>query len=1137
MKALKFFVFLFLSCVYLNGTGQTSSEEFGQNRVQYKGFDWSYYTASDYKVYYYLGGQEIGKFTVVITADILKDMEQQLQYSMDEDIEILVFNNLSDLEQTNIRSDADQSNTGGTTRIIGNKLFIYFDGNHQHLEQQIREGIAEVFINNMMFGGNVQEVLQNAVLLNLPPWFTNGLSSYEGQSWSSEMDNKLRDGILTGRYKKFNRLYGADATFAGHSIWHYIELNYGSNAIPNLLYLTRINRSLESGFTFVLGRSVNQTISDWYNYYLKLYTNELVGKLTPNTDELISENKKTFLNYNQLHINTTADKIAFVTNEMGRYKVRMMTLKNRNHKTLFRGGFKQNVLPVDHSYPVLAWDPSGKRLAIIYTRRNKTFLITYDTEKKKKEKRLIASFQKISSVSFGSDINTLYISAINRGQSDIYTFNIKSSKMEQITNDFWDDLNPVFVTLPKRQGILFASNRINDTLRNQSMDTILPDTNYDIWFYNSKTKSRELLQVTHTPQICESNPMAFNDQLFCYLSDANGINNRYTGYIDSVFSHFDHYFYFADSTVINPAYNIDSLMLAQHRNYDSTTQIPVYRDTAYCSAHTNYAYGILEQDVAMKANQMVEMVLFNGHYQFYLSPIPKNLETQNSPVLQNTSYGLSQLNKLIFNYQKPPVTLPTTLTNLNNESDTGHVKPDTLKAETNHVDINNYFFQSDFSDQTYVPKKDTTNKPNNTSSILPEQILPTHQTIFKLSKVLPYTVKFSTDYLVTQFDNSLIINRYQNVAGNGGNFNNPNLGAFIKAGISDLMEDYKIVGGFSLPTSLGGAQYFMTFENLKQRLDKKCTFYRGSELRTYDANPYWYLPVDAHARTNYFETSLRYPIDFTKSIRLNIGYRAERIIFLSTDSFSLNLDPYKENWVNARGEFVFDNTIKVQTNIWTGSRGKIFFDFQKQVDAKNINMFVLGCDIRHYEKIDRQIIWATRFAGSTSFGDARVAYILGGVDNWLNVKSNTNNPVPLNSNYAFQTLSTNVRGFVQNARNGNNYALINTEIRIPVFSYLFNTPIRSEIIRNFQFIAFADAGAAWEGLSPYSENNPFNSNTIIQGPVTVHVNYYREPLIVGYGAGLRTSIFGYFVRFDLGYGIENGVVQAPLKYFSFTTDF
>ena len=45
-----------------------------------------------------------------------------------------------------------------------------------------------------------------------------------------------------------------------------------------------------------------------------------------------------------------------------------------------------------------------------------------------------------------------------------------------------------------------------------------------------------------------------------------------------------------------------------------------------------------------------------------------------------------------------------------------------------------------------------------------------------------------------------------------------------------------------------------------------------------------------------------------------------------------------------------------------------------------------------------------------------------------------------------------LRGFKENVRNGNSFVLANAELRFPVFTYLINSPIRSEVIRNFQFV-------------------------------------------------------------------------------------
>ncbi len=207
----------------------------------------------------------------------------------------------------------------------------------------------------------------------------------------------------------------------------------------------------------------------------------------------------------------------------------------------------------------LAFSPSGKELTVTYMKKNKARLITYNTGDHSKEKRNILSFQKIFSVNY-TDANTLVLSAENKGQSDIYLFNIRSSKLEQITNDYYDDLNPQYIRLPARQGILFVSNRISDTLRTLSTDTTRPIGNYNLFFYNLKKKTKTVLPVTHTPFANESFPSGFSRDYFSFLTDDNGIANTNTGYIDSVFDHFDHYYFFPDSTVVNPVYNMDSLV-------------------------------------------------------------------------------------------------------------------------------------------------------------------------------------------------------------------------------------------------------------------------------------------------------------------------------------------------------------------------------------------------------------------------------------------------------------------------------------------------------------------------------------------------------------------------------------------------
>lgn len=1141
----KIFILLFLiSALYLFKAHAQTNVEFGQNRVQYHEFEWQFYQTENFTTYFYLGGQELGKFAAQIAEKDYADIQSRLEYRMNHKIEILVYNTLSDLKQSNIGIATEEQNTGGVTKIIGNKAFVFFNGNHLDLERQIKEGIAKIFINDMLFGGNIQDVLQNAVLLNLPEWFIDGLVAYSGEEWSVDLDNRLRDGILSGNFKKFSSVSNTNSRFAGHSFWYYVAEKYGQGAIPNLLYLTRINRSLESGFLYVIGMPVNRALRDWYEFFHSKYASEeKEDKLPPDANKIPVRTFQKYF-YRDLKSNPDASEIAFVTNQLGRYKVNVFHVNRKKNKVIMRGGFRSVTQQPDFIYPMVAWAPERKKLAVLYERRNKIKLLVYDFDarRKKKTRTTFTKFQNVLSIAYMNP-QTLVISAVNKGQSDIYTYHLPSSKVEQLTNDYYDDLQPNFVKFeskdksePSRQGITFISNRTDDTLRSEQINTELPTGNFDVFFYDYINRKKTLLQVTHTPDISENLPMQYNNNHICYLSDKNGVRNRYASYFETIFSGYDTVIYYRDSVLTNPV-DYNKRISIEKNLIDSVGIYPVYNDTAYSFPVTDYSRNIFGQDVSLKAAKVSELFLYNNQFYFYRNNIPKKLSAEIGVQLENTSFRTK--NAL------------NSLPNKNNGNQPAESKLEIITKDSSKIDINNYYFQTEFI-QTEITKTDTL-KNNSSSSIETQNAAQKEKPVIQLGKIRLYHLKFATDYIVTQMDNSIIFNQYQSFGPNGGTYNNPDLNALIKIGISDVFEDYKVVAGFRLPTSFGGNEYFLQFDNLKKRLDKRFVYYRKSDFASYESL-FSFDPINARLKTNFFQVSLSYPLDIPRSLKLHVGYRNDKVVFLADDPLSLELKNFNEHWGLVKAEFVFDNTIKTGVNLRNGTRYKLYTEYHQQMNDNEDhfklsgNVAVAGFDFRRYQKVHRQIIWATRLNAATSFGlgnsinHRKIVYYLGGVNNWLIPRFDTDVPVSFTSGYAYQSLATNLRGFEYNVRNGNSFALVNTEIRFPIFTYLFKRPIRTDFIRNFQLIGFLDAGTAWEGLSPFSQDNPFNTVTLpedpqYRNPIYVKVNYFRNPLVAGYGIGARTLIFGYFMRGDLAWGNDNGIKQKPIFYFSMSLDF
>jgi hypothetical protein len=290
--------------------------------------------------------------------------------------------------------------------------------------------------------------------------------------------------------------------------------------------------------------------------------------------------------------------------------------------------------------------------------------------------------------------------------------------------------------------------------------------------------------------------------------------------------------------------------------------------------------------------------------------------------------------------------------------------------------------------------------------------------------------------------------------------------------------------------------------------------------------------------TNQVSYILKYPFSDILALKGTALVRNDRTAYLATDYNNLITPNVNTTWGGLKAELTFDNTINKGLNLYYGSRWKMFAETYRQINNQDKQMYVLGFDYRHYQKISRTFIWANRIAASTSFGTQKLLYYMGGEDGWIFPSFNNNINVATDQNYAFQTLATPLRGFDQNIRNGNSFVVINSELRFPIFRYFINHPLKSAFFNNFQIVAFGDIGTAWTGNNPWSDQNALYTNTVESGPIIVTIRNQLEPIVGGYGFGLRSKLLGYFIRADWAWGVENGVaIPKPVFYLSLGLDF
>lgn len=1036
------------------------------------------------------------------------------------------------MKQSNIGIGVDWQNTGGVTKLVGNKMIVYFDGNHENLRRQIRQGIARIMLETLLFGEDIGEFAGNAALIDFPKWFTDGFIGYAAENWTAKQDEELKLIIMSGKYSNFNALAYDHTLLAGQAFWYYVESKYGKDAVPYLMYITRINRGLKKGFEQVLNKTPKNATRDFFVFYQKRFQEDNRRRKTSAKGRTIVAQEITpKADYYRFNPNPKNNSYAVVQFKKGVYRVQIQLGWNKP-KVLLHSGVMQLANQVDPNYPQMAWNTKGNRLAVVYEHEGKTKLMIYDLITRTTIRQELPQFDRVIDFKYMPvQENTLLLSAVKNGHTDIFTYNISNSKTEQITNDVYDDLDPSFAAFPGKSGILYSSNRPGP--KGRGSDTSLMNKPFNIFMVDNWNKSSEK-QITQLTDLQYGNaklPMQYNTTHFTFVSDANGIRNRYAGFFKSQADGVDSLFYVGSEILHNPDQEeLDSALAAYGSTApDSVEAVTITKDSTYTFPISNYPYGIQESRITGEKGEVSEVVQYADIKRLMKLKVDTVVLKKRNITAKNTNFRRAQMHADSLRLGLPTYLAPT-------------------KDTSTHPN----FFQNEFGNE---PADTSTAITANEPALFEKR--KEDESILKKSKLFPYKFKFASDYLILQLDNSILINKYQPFTGppSGPIRLTDPVNGLIRIGVSDLFEDLKFNGGFRIPSSLQGSEYFFSASYLKKRFDYKFTYYRkvdknnGFSIRDQFGNDSAFIP--AKMITNIYQGEMRYPFDQVRSIRLSAGIRTDKLVMQAVDKPSLINKDYKETYALMRLEYVYDNTINPAINIWNGTRYKIYGETNAQLTNGGLNelfnpglsaaaqgrfTYNMGVDIRHYTKIYRNFIWATRFAMDMSWGTRKLLYYLGGIDNWLNPQINTRNPVNLSENYAFQTLAGNLRGYKQNARNGNNVMLLNTELRLPVFATFIDKPINSAFLRNFQVTSFVDIGTAWNKKLSFKDAN-YTTYDDGQGITTRIKEGFLGPFVGGYGFGARTTIAGYFLRADAGWPAVAFFRGSPIWYFGMGVDF
>ncbi|QNE38093.1 hypothetical protein F1C16_00240 [Hymenobacter sp. NBH84] len=1100
---------------------QTAQEPFGRVRLQYKRFDWMQLSTQNFNVYYYAGGEIAARRAAEYAEKELQRITSLIGYYPYSKTTIMLYNSVGDLRQSNIGLDQDKYQMGGETSLLRmTKVQIAYQGQQTQFKRDVSYQVTRVLLNDMMYGGSLKEVLQSTYLLQLPDWFIGGASAYAAEGWSVDMDNYMRD--MTQQYEgtRTAPFFLRNPQLAGQSIWNYIAERYGYTTIQNILNLTRITRDVEVGISSSLNVPYKIFLRDWLQYYRQLNAQPQTAFVPLNEKaQLTSRNNRKSVIYSQPVLSPNGQRLAYVANEGGRYRVIVVNRDGSHRDVIHRNGYRTPDQQVETRLPVLAWRGNNQVAVAEMDKGYMTLRLRQaggsgfanTLERlldalpfRRKDESIFRQFTQVMSLAYSPDGKSLVFSAARDGQNDLYLLRAGSRRPEKLTDDVFDDVEPTF--LPNGEGIVFSSNRWLDSTGTARGDFSSVVNNYDLFLYHLDGRPRPMESLVSTISN-EGTPRAISDSEIMYLGEESGIRSVYR------------------------------LNLAT-RQRAAVTSFPVDIRSFDYNATTN-ALGFVTTDRARDAVFLYPNYPLPEGVKLYRTARQETLEDRSRPKPAPVRRPATPA------AVRRPAPAPTA-TDSTLAVTTPAATPDTSQTtapvvatpsstaprRTQQVNVSDYKFDEDIPMST--ARNNTAQRrrtPSATTKALTAAPTPPPANALAINGPYRYDNRFSIDNVVS----SLYVD--------------PLLGFGLigQANMSDLFENHRIRASIFALTDLKTSNMYAEYTNLTHRYDWSIRY----QKQAYFLN----VPDLSNYLTRYgrheIAPTIAYPLTHNLSVRGGPSYVNVSRLVLNDLPGEADVN---RNYLGFNGELIFDNAIATGVNMLQGTRMKIGYQKMTSMDNNDLNLSNLYVDLRHYQKIHRSIIWATRVSHGQFFGPAQSVYRLGGMDNWLNNKFENDPALPqtqrlqpstvASSNYDptqlfYQQFVTNLRGFNYSKRNGPKYILFNTELRVPIIQYLSNKPIYSGFFRNLQLTGFVDGGSAYSGVNPFNTNNSYNTQPFggngnaFSGTVTT----FGNPLLIGYGGGIRTTILGFYGKADVAWGQEDYNRSGPKFYFTLGYDF
>lgn len=431
---------------------------FGKNNIHYDTFDWHIYTTDHFEIYYYPELEKHLERIAGYAESAYEQVSSDLKHDLSFKVPMVLFKTHSEFEQQNVIPGAAQEGVGAFAEPFRNRMLLPIDDPPDRLYGLIAHELTHIFEFDI--------IPQSLIRQSVPLWVNEGLSDYMRGAWTPLDLAMIRDAAVADIVPKMTKVQGyvpgGNVRLVynlGHALFEFIEARWGKEGIRQFMFALR--KSVIGGGEDAYQEAFQMSPDDFdqaFERYLKDRFKPFRDKERPadyGRDLSPNQERTSFAQALSIVPSPSGDLMAMVTLNRKDQEIDIVLVSTKDGSTvrnLTRGFDKDlgftNIAQYGERFntvPWMAWSPKGDRLAYFVRTEKERTLIVQNVLSRKLETRVpMKTVDEPESPSFAPDGNTIAFAGLRGGTGDIFTVNLQSLEVTNITNDDFADAGPTY---------------------------------------------------------------------------------------------------------------------------------------------------------------------------------------------------------------------------------------------------------------------------------------------------------------------------------------------------------------------------------------------------------------------------------------------------------------------------------------------------------------------------------------------------------------------------------------------------------------------------------------------------------------------------------------------------------------------